>query len=396
MKLLSSQVEGYIERSSWIRKMFETGIELKKEFGANAVCDFSLGNPDVPAPAAIAEGLREIAGCAGEPFAFGYMPNFGYPSLREKLAKTVSQEQGVPVEGSDIIVTCGAAGAINALYRAILEPGDEILCPAPFFVEYGFYAQNSGGELVTVPSKPLTFELDLDAIEKAITDKTRVMLINSPNNPTGVVYTKDELVKLTDILKKANAGRERPIFLVADEPYRFLAFDGVEVPSILPLYPYSVVVSSFSKNLSLAGERVGYALVNPEMPEKEVLLSGLVLTNRILGFVNAPAVGQKLLEKALGSQVDKNIYLERRDAMAKVLDAAGYSYTLPKGAFYFFPKAPGGDDVKFCATLQEEKILAVPGTGFGFPGYFRLAFCVGVDVIERSDKGFEKAIAPFK
>ncbi|WP_031484750.1 pyridoxal phosphate-dependent aminotransferase [Maridesulfovibrio frigidus] len=396
MKLLSSQVEGYIERSSWIRKMFETGIELKKEFGADAVCDFSLGNPDVPAPAAIAEGLRELAGCAGEPFAFGYMPNFGYPSLREKLAKTVSEEQGVPVAGSDIIVTCGAAGAINALYRAILEPGDEILCPAPFFVEYGFYAQNSGGELVTVPSKPLTFELDLDAIEKAITDKTRVMLINSPNNPTGVVYTKDELVKLTDILKKANAGRERPIFLVADEPYRFLAFDGVEVPSILPLYPYSVVVSSFSKNLSLAGERVGYALVNPEMPEKEVLLSGLVLTNRILGFVNAPAVGQKLLEKALGSQVDKNIYLERRDAMAKVLDAAGYSYTLPKGAFYFFPEAPGGDDVKFCATLQEEKILAVPGTGFGFPGYFRLAFCVGVDVIERSDKGFEKAIAPFK
>ncbi len=396
MKLLSSQVEGYIERSSWIRKMFETGIELKKEFGADAVCDFSLGNPDVPAPAAIAEGLRELAGCAGEPFAFGYMPNFGYPSLREKLAKTVSEEQGVPVEGSDIIVTCGAAGAINALYRAILEPGDEILCPAPFFVEYGFYAQNSGGELVTVPSKPLTFELDLDAIEKAITDKTRVMLINSPNNPTGVVYTKDELVKLTDILKKANAGRERPIFLVADEPYRFLAFDGVEVPSILPLYPYSVVVSSFSKNLSLAGERVGYALVNPEMPEKAVLLSGLVLTNRILGFVNAPAVGQKLLEKALGSQVDKNIYLERRDAMAKVLDAAGYSYTLPKGAFYFFPEAPGGDDVKFCATLQEEKILAVPGTGFGFPGYFRLAFCVGVEVINRSDKGFEKAIAPFK
>ncbi len=396
MKLLSTQVEGYIERSSWIRKMFETGIELKKKYGEDAVCDFSLGNPDVPAPAAVGEGLRELAETADKPFAFGYMPNFGYPSLREKLAKTVSEEQGVKVAGSDLIITCGAAGAINALYRAILEPGDQILCPAPFFVEYGFYAQNSGGELVTVPSKPLTFELDLNAIEDAINEKTRVLLINSPNNPTGAVYTKEELEGLAAILNKANEGRERPIFLVADEPYRFLAFDGVDVPSILPLYPYSIVVSSFSKNLSLAGERIGYALLNPEMPGKEQLLSGLVLTNRILGFVNAPAVGQKLLEKALGSQVDKNIYLERRNAMDSVLKDAGYSYTMPKGAFYFFPEAPGGDDVKFCAALQEERILAVPGTGFGFPGYFRLAFCVGTEVIERSREGFKKALEPFK
>lgn len=396
MQLLSSQVESYLDRSSWIRKMFETGMELKKKYGEDAVCDFSLGNPDVPAPAAVGEGLKELSESAGKPFAFGYMPNFGYPTLREKLAATVSEEQGVKVEGTDLVVTCGAAGAINALYRAILEPGDQILCPAPFFVEYGFYAQNYGGELITAPSKPLTFELDLNAIENAITEKTRVLLINSPNNPTGVVYTQDELEGLAAILKKANEGRERPIFLVADEPYRFLAFDDVDVPSILPLYPYSVVVSSFSKNLSLAGERIGYALLNPEMPGKEQLLAGLVLTNRILGFVNAPAVGQKLLEKALGSRVDKSIYLERRNAMASVLDDAGYSYTMPKGAFYFFPEAPGGDDVKFCAALQEEKILAVPGTGFGFPGYFRLAFCVGVDVIERSRDGFKKAISPFK
>ncbi len=396
MKLLSSQVEGYIERSSWIRKMFETGMVLKKKYGEEAVCDFSLGNPDVPAPAAVGEGLKELAESADKPFAFGYMPNFGYPSVREKLAEAVSAEQGVKVSGSDIIITCGAAGAINALYRAILEPGDEILCPAPFFVEYGFYAQNSGGTLVTVPSKPLTFELDLDAIEKAITDNTRVLLINSPNNPTGVIYTKAELEKLAAILDKANEGRERPIFLVADEPYRFLAFDDADVPSILPLYTYSVVVSSFSKNLSLAGERVGYALLNPDLPGKETLMAGLVLTNRILGFVNAPAVGQKLLEKALGSQVDKNIYLERRNAMASVLDEAGYSYKMPRGAFYFFPEAPGGDDVKFCAALQEEKILAVPGTGFGYPGYFRLAFCVGVDVIERSREGFKRAIESCK
>lgn len=395
MKLLSTQVEGYIECSSWIRKMFETGMELKKKYGADAVCDFSLGNPDVPAPAAVGKGLSDLAKNADEPFAFGYMPNSGYPTLREKLAETVSAEQGVKVSGSDLIVTCGAAGAINALYRAILEPGDQVLCPAPFFVEYGFYAQNSGGELVTVPSKPLTFELDLEAIENAINEKTRVVLINSPNNPTGAIYSIEELKGLAAILDKANEGRERPIYLVADEPYRFLAFDDVEVPSILPLYNYSVVVSSFSKNLSLAGERVGYALLNPAMEGKEKLMAGLVLTNRILGFVNAPAVGQKLLEKALGSQVDKNIYLERRNAMGSVLEEAGYSFTMPKGAFYFFPQAPGGDDVKFCAALQEEKILAVPGTGFGFPGYFRLAFCVGVEIIERSREGFKKAIKPF-
>ncbi|WP_319763878.1 pyridoxal phosphate-dependent aminotransferase [Maridesulfovibrio sp.] len=396
MKLLSNQVEGYIHRSSWIRKMFETGMELKKKYGEDAVCDFSLGNPDVPAPAAVGKGLRELADTADEPFAFGYMPNFGYPAVREKLAETVSAEQGVKVAGTDLVITCGAAGGINALYRAILEPGEEVLCPAPYFVEYGFYAQNSDGELVTVPSKPLTFELDLEAIEAAITEKTRVVLINSPNNPTGAVYTKKELEGLAAILNKANEKRERPIFLVADEPYRFLAFDDVDVPSVLPLYPYSIVISSFSKNLSLAGERIGYVLLNPDMPGKEQLLTGLVLTNRILGFVNAPAVGQKLLEKALGSQVDKNIYLERRNVMDSVLKEAGYSYTMPKGAFYFFPEAPGGDDVKFCAALQEEKILAVPGTGFGCPGYFRLAFCVGTEVIERSREGFKKAIEAFK
>ncbi|WP_320171981.1 pyridoxal phosphate-dependent aminotransferase [Maridesulfovibrio sp.] len=396
MKLLSDQIEGYLEGSSWIRKMFETGMVLKKKYGEDAVCDFSLGNPDVPAPAVVGQGLRELADSADKPFAFGYMPNFGYPTLREKLAESVSAEQGVKVSGSDLIITCGAAGAINALYRAILQPGDQVLCPAPYFVEYGFYAKNSGGELVTVPSKPLTFELDLDAIEKAINEKTRVVLINSPNNPTGVIYTTEELKKLAAILDKANEGRERPIFLVADEPYRFLAFDGAEVPSILPLYQYSIVVSSFSKNLSLAGERIGYTLLNPGMEGREHLMAGLVLTNRILGFVNAPAVGQKLLEKALGAQVDKGIYLERRNAMASVLDEGGYAYTMPRGAFYFFPEAPGGDDVKFCAALQEEKILAVPGTGFGFPGYFRLAFCVGVDVIERSREGFKNAMKPFK
>ena len=395
MGVLSSQVQGYLERSSWIRRMFEAGIELKKKHGEAAVCDFSLGNPDLPPPMAVCQGLRDLADEAGQPFAFGYMPNFGYPHVRQALAQEVSKEQGVPVPPECLVITCGAAGAINAFYRAVIEPDDEVICPSPFFVEYGFYLENHGGVLKPVPSNPRDFSLDLAAIEAAITPKTRAVLINSPNNPTGRIYSKEELAGLAAILKKHSAGRPRPIFLLADEPYRFLAFDGAVVPSLLPLYEYSVVVSSFSKNLSLAGARVGYALVNPAMPGRDELVSGIILANRILGFVNAPALAQKLLLKALGSQVDVDIYRKRRDCMADVLRDAGYEFAMPRGAFYFFPQAPGGDDVAFCQALADELILAVPGRGFGTPGYFRLAFCIGEDVIERSRAGFKKARARF-
>jgi len=392
MQILSSQVKSYMDRSSWIRRMFEAGIELKKKFGEDQVCDFSLGNPDLPPPSSVCDGLREIADTADQPFAFGYMPNFGYPHVREALARHVSQEQGVDVPPDCLVLTCGAAGAINAFYRAVIEPGDEVLCPAPYFVEYGFYIENHGGVLKTVRSKPGTFDLDVAALEAAITDRTRVLLINSPNNPTGVVYPKQTLVELTDMLKRKNAGRERPIFLLADEPYRFLAFDGAEAPSLLPLYPFTLVCSSFSKNLSLPGARVGYALVNPAMPGREELVGGLILANRILGFVNAPAIGQKLLLKLIGTQVDAGVYARRRDAMCTVLDAAGYAYPRPQGAFYFFPQAPGGDDVAFVSALVEERILAVPGKGFGWPGHFRLAFCVGEEVILRAADGFKRAM----
>jgi aspartate aminotransferase len=385
-----------MKRSSWIRKMFEEGIALKKQFGEDAVCDFSLGNPDLPPPATIKAALIDIAEQADKPFFMGYMPNFGYPDVREKLAAEVSKEQGVDVPADSLVITCGAAGALNSFFRAVLEPGDEVMTPAPFFVEYGFYCENHSAKLVPVQAKPLTFELDLEAMDKAITDRTRVVLINSPNNPTGAIYTREALEGLAALLDKHNQKRERPIFILADEPYRFLAFDGVEVPSLLDIYPYTVVCSSFSKNLSMAGERIGYALVNPAMQDKATLVGGIILANRILGFVNAPALAQKLLGKALGSSVDIGIYDQRRKAMASVLDNAAYEYTLPKGAFYFFPKAPGGDDVKFCASLQEEKILAVPGTGFGYPGYFRLAFCVGEEVILRAKDGFASAMNKYK
>jgi len=392
MQLISSQMTGYIERASWIRKMFEEGIRLKKEFGEDAVHDFSLGNPDLPPPPEIKKALCEIADQADQPFFLGYMPNFGYPHVRERLAEEVSKEQGVDVPADCLIITCGAAGALNSVFRAVLEPGDEVLTPAPFFVEYGFYAENHSATLKPVPSKPMTFELDIAGIDAAINDKTRVVLINSPNNPTGVVYSREELEGLAAILEKHNEKRDRPIFILSDEPYRFLSFDGVEVPSLLDIYKYTIVCSSFSKNLSLAGGRVGYALINPAIDGKETLIGAVVMANRILGFVNAPALAQKLLGKALGTTVDVGIYDARRKAMAEVLDNAGFKYSMPKGAFYFFPEAPGGDDVKFCAVLQEEKILAVPGTGFGCPGYFRLAFCVSEEVILRAKDAFVRAM----
>lgn len=392
--MLCSQVEGYLSRSSWIRRMFEAGIELKKKYGPENVYDFSLGNPDLAPPAAVAEGLRELADDACKPFAFGYMPNAGYPQVRARLAEVISGEQGTAVTADEVVVTCGAAGGINALFRAVLEPGDEVLCPAPYFVEYGFYAENHRGVLKAVPSKPLTFELDIKALAAAITERTRCVLVNSPNNPTGRIYTLDELASLADVLRQASARTGRPILLISDEPYRFLAYDGADVPAIFPVYEHSVVVSSFSKNLALAGERVGYVAVNPAMPEAGKLVAGVILTNRILGFVNAPAVGQKLLAKALGHQVDASVYASRRDAMAEVLREAGFAFSVPQGAFYFFPRIPkGSDDTAFVNELMQEQILAVPGSGFGYPGYFRLAFCVDESTIRGAGPGFARAFA---
>jgi len=392
MQVLSKQVEAYLEKSSWIRQMFEKGRELKQKYGPENVFDFSLGNPDLPPPQEVAQGLKELAEQVSKPFALGYMPNAGLPEVRQALAKYLSQEQKVELEEQNIIVTCGAAGGLNALFRAILEPGDEVVCPAPYFVEYSFYVQNFKGILKTVPCKPLTFELDLDGLEAAIGPKVRAVLINSPNNPTGQVYSEEELNALVDVLKAKSRQFGRPILLVSDEPYRFLTYDQVQVPSILSLYADSVIVSSFSKSLALAGERVGYIAVCPQMEQKEDLLAGLVLTNRILGYVNAPVIGQYLILKSLGSLVDTEKYELRRKVMAEVLSNAGLEFSLPKGGFYFFPKAPHEKDHEFVRILIEEKVLAVPGSGFGYPGYVRFAFCVDENIIARSADAIRMAV----
>ena len=367
MSIISTQMSSSIQNGSWIRRMFEAGIQLKQKYGDDAVCDFSLGNPDLAPPPAVGKALAEFVKHVDEPFSLGYMPNNGFGWAREKLAAHLSKEQGVGLTANDVILTCGAAGALNVIFRTVLEPGDEVLTVTPYFVEYGSYVGNHGGTLKKVPTLPGTFGLDLPAIEAAITPKTRAMIINSPHNPTGTVYSREELEGLTAILAAASERNGRPLYLVVDEPYRFLAFDGVEVPSLLPMYPYAVLASSFSKNLCLAGERVGFIALSPLFAERAELMGGLTLANRILGFVNPPVVGQHIMAGALGSQVDVNIYARRREMMGNVLSDAGYEFQMPKGAFYFFPKAPGGDDVAFVKKLLDERILAVPGSGFGGP-----------------------------
>lgn len=394
MQLLTTQMSEHISNSSWIRRMFETGIELKKQYGAENIYDFSLGNPDLPPPSQIKEAIDQLKNISEKPLSFGYVPNAGIPSVRIKLAKALAQEQNTALTAKDIVVTCGAAGALNIFFRAIIEQDDEVICPAPYFVEYGFYVGNYGGILRPVKTIEPDFKLDLDAIEKTITPKTRAIIINSPNNPSGQICSQTELEQLAKLLEHYSDKFGKAIFIISDEPYRFLTYDNEIVPPVLPLYKYSLIAGSFSKSLSLAGARIGYIAVNPDMPNAEQLLSGLVLANRILGFVNAPIIGQYLIEHLIDKGgVDISIYNERRHAMAQVLKNAGIEFTMPKGAFYFFPKAPGnGDDKTFVATLQKENILAVPGSGFGYPGHFRLTFCIDKQIIINSAEGFKKAM----
>ena len=390
--LLSNEIASALGNSSMIRKMFEAGNELRKKYGSDKVYDFSLGNPDVPAPAAVKTALQDIAAKADEPFALGYMPNAGYPECRAKLGEYLTREQGVAVPASHVVTTCGAAGGINAFFRAVLEPGDEVICPAPYFVEYAFYAGNFGGKLLPVATKPDTFELDCDAIAAAITPKTRALLVNSPNNPTGQIYTRSELEALAEVMREAGRKYNRVIYLIADEPYRYLNYDNCEVPSVFSVYAPSVVIGSFSKTLSLAGERIGYVAVNPALEGAEELLNGVIMTNRILGFVNAPAVAQQILIRSVDSTIDLDIYRRRRNLMAQVLSDAGIEFLMPKGAFYFFPKSPVADERIFVDKLLQERILAVPGRGFGMAGYFRLTFCVDESIIANSAESFKNAM----
>ena len=396
MKIITDEIATSISSGSWIRKMFEKGRELKDKFGEDAVCDFSLGNPDVPPPAAAKAALERIAENAVKPLGLGYCPNAGIPAVRAAMAEYLSKQQQTQVDASHVIMSVGAAGAMVSFFRAVIEPGDEVLVSAPYFVEYGFYCGHFGVTLKSVKALTPDFRPDIDALEKAVTPRTRVLIINSPNNPTGCIYPEEDLRRIAKIVDDENERREkeggRPLFLLSDEPYRIFAFDGAKVPPILPLTKWSLVIGSFSKSISLAGERVGYLLANPAMPDVQTLLAALVLTTRTLCILNAPVIWQRLAAGLLDETVGLSIYDSRRKLMAKVLSNAGSEFPMPAGAFYFFAKSPVADEMKFVDALLEEKILVVTGKGFGYPGYIRLSCSVDEQIIARAEPGFKRAM----
>ncbi len=386
---IAKKMQEFAKRSSWIRKMFEEGAKMKAEYGAENVYDFSLGNPDLPPPAEFQQALEKMAADVN-PGIHKYMPNAGYPAVRELMADKIGAEQMLKLNGDGVIMTCGAAGAINVTLKAILDPGDEVIILSPFFVEYNFYVDNNGGVTKIVQTDD-DFDLDCDAIIAAINERTKAIIVNSPNNPTGQIYSAAKVHKLGHILEAASE-KFGAIYLISDEPYRKIVFDDYTVPSIFKNYQNSIIVSSFSKDLSLPGERIGFIAVHPEAADHDDLLDAMTLANRILGFVNAPALMQRVVAQLLEVSVDCTIYQRRRELFGNILTEAGYEFLPPKGAFYIFPKSPLADDVKFVQLLQEHKILAVPGQGFGCPGYFRLAFCVEDDVIKRSAQAFNMAM----
>ena len=384
--------------SSMIRKMFEEGAVLKKLHGADNVFDFSLGNPDIPPPAAFRAVLEKFARDVDKGL-HGYTPNAGLPHVREALARKASREQRVPLDASHIVMSSGAAGGLNAVFKTICNPGDEIIVSRPYFVEYRPYAANQGARLVEVESLP-DFNLDIDAIAAALSPGTAAVLINSPNNPTGKIYPAATLAALAGLLRDHGERTSRMPYLVSDEPYREIAY-GVEVPSVLAAYTESIVVYSYSKSLSLPGERIGYIAVNPGILDGAELTDGLTYATRVLGFVNAPALMQRAVAELTDAVVDVDVYARRRAAFMSVLDGAGIEYVVPEGAFYMFCKVPPRepdipDDLAFVNHLKQHLILGVPGSGFGRPGWLRFAFCVDEKIIRNSAAAFGKAMETWR
>jgi aspartate aminotransferase len=393
--MLADYIERKMSGSSWIRAMFEEGEKLRKVYGADKVYDFSLGNPDLEPPTGVTDELKRLVE-SNQPNLHKYMSNAGFPDVRAKVASHIQKESGVQLSEKHIIMTCGAAGGLNVVLKAILNPGEEVIVFSPFFVEYLSYIENHGGKSVISPCNKDTFEPDLADLENRITPSTKAIILNSPNNPTGVIYSHTVLEKMAELLKKKESEYGTKILVISDEPYTKLVYDGSRVPSILSIFQNSVVVNSFSKSLALPGERIGYIAVNSSMEETEQLINGFVYCNRILGFVNAPALFQKVIAQSLEENTDINLYKERRDLIYNHLVKLGYTCVKPQGAFYLFPKALIEDDIAFVKHAVKYNILLVPGTGFGCPGYFRLSYCVSLKTIENSLPAFEALTRDFR
>jgi len=380
---IADKVKTFIERASWIRKMFEEGARLREIHGAENIFDFTLGNPTVDPPAAFNAELKKLAE-APEPGMHRYMNNAGYDATRGAVAAKLASASGQPVKANQVIMTCGAGGALNVVLKTILNPGDEVIILTPYFVEYKFYIDNHGGVPREVWTRKEDFQLDLVAIESAINEKTAALIINSPNNPTGVIYPEADLQALDALLKRKEQQFGRPLLVISDEPYARIAFDGKQVPPVFASIDNSVIVTSHSKDLALPGERIGYLAASPGLRDLGEFMEGAVFCNRVLGFVNAPAMAQRLVAHLQDASVDIGDYQQKRDLLYQELSTLGFKMVKPDGAFYLFPESPLSDDVAFVRKAQEHNLLLVPGSGFGAPGYFRIAYCIELEVIERS------------
>jgi aspartate aminotransferase len=392
---IAAEIKKALSSSSMIRKMFEEGNQLKKLHGADRVFDFSLGNPDIEPPESFHAVFLKLAQ-EDQKGSHGYMPNAGYPYVREALAKKISKEQNVDIDGSHVIMSVGAAGGLNAVFKTICNPGDEIVVTRPYFMEYRAYAANHLAKLAEVDALA-DFNPDVSAIKAALSEKTAAVLINSPNNPTGKIYPAQALAAITDILLEHGKKTGRFPYLVSDEPYREITY-GAIVPPVLSAYAESIVVSSYSKSLSLPGERIGYIAVSPAAAEKDDLINGLVYATRVLGYVNAPALMQRIVAALTDARVDVSIYTRRRDAFTAILDELKIEYAVPEGAFYLFCKVPESKsnpnktDAAFTEHLKQHLILGVPGSSFSKPGWLRFAYCVDEKIIRSSAGAFREAV----
>lgn len=393
--MISKNIKSILESptAGVIRKMFEEGAILKEKFGADNVYDFSLGNPDLDPPEEVLAAIQDVAKDKSH-MCHGYMPNAGYPEARAAMAKKTALEQGVPVSSDSVVMSVGAAGAMNSVIKALVNPGDEIIVPCPYFAEYDHYIHNHGAEICRVQTKE-DFSLDVEAIKNALNEKTAAIIINSPNNPTGKIYSEDDIKSLAAVLDDFGKKNGRYPYIIADEPYRAIVYNGKKVSPIFPYYNNAVIVTSFAKNLSVPGERIGYIAVNPTASDFKEMVQACIVTTRILGYVNAPAFFQKVIAKSWNAKCDYSLYEKRMKEITEVMDFAGLKYAVPEGAFYLFVKVPdgwNGDDLAFTNHLKKFNVLCAPGSGFSGKGWFRISYCVSEKTILNSKYAFKKAV----
>lgn len=393
--MISEKMKVMVGGSSVIRAMFEEGKRLAAIHGAENVFDFSIGNPNLEPPEAVKQAIFDILNNETPNEVHGYMNNSGYEFVREAIAKDQGKKNGVSLETKDVTMTVGAAGALNIIMKTLLNPGDEVLVFAPFFGEYKAYAANYDANIVIVESNKETFYPNLDELKAKLSPKTKIVIINNPNNPTGVIYSQECIENMCNILREKQTEFGSEIYLVSDEPYRELIYDGATVPSILKNYDNSLVAYSYSKSLSLPGERIGYVLASPTISDRELVAGGLNVSTRILGYVNAPSLFQRVIEKTLDQEVNTEFYKENRDALYNHLTSLGFSCIKPQGAFYLFVKSPIEDENAFCQAAKEFNILVVPGSAFTCPGYFRISYCVSHEKVKNSLPQFTKLVAKY-